>query len=153
MILYLECYPDEALANSLGISIKHIDHSKGRNKVCDSLCKTVENKGLIDEDPLQVQHPIQKEWKLQSTQFKVKYFKDEKRGHKIICLCPDLENWIVEVAKAEKIDLKKDFRLENNAKDLHKVIHLRLTQFKELVKELENRQSKPILHLKSLLNL
>lgn len=151
-MLYLECYPDEVLANSLGVSIKRIDHSKGRNKVCDSLCKSTGNKALIDEDPLQVQHPVQKEWRLVQTQFKVKYFEDEKRGHAIVCLCPDLENWIVEVAKTEKIDLKKDFRLENNAKDLHKVIHTRLKQFRELIEHLENQQSKPILYLKSLLN-
>ncbi|HOJ93268.1 MAG TPA: hypothetical protein PKW23_06400 [Dictyoglomaceae bacterium] len=54
-MILVECNPDEALVNFLGIKREEIIHENGKSGICKKL-KSKENiKGLVDEDPLSPQ--------------------------------------------------------------------------------------------------
>ena len=51
-MIYVECFPDFTLINTLGFSRREIVHAGSKGKVCNRLRKTYNSKGVIDEDPL-----------------------------------------------------------------------------------------------------
>ena len=154
MKVHLECLPDETLAMALGVSRKNIKHHAGNGRVCAELEKLEGKIGLIDEEPgkPQANHRFLKELVFVEEKYGIRKFEDKKRKHSVIMLCPEFEGWIVEVAIKQKINLKKDFGLEDSARTLHGVINQRLLQLTKLIKHLEKEQNQAILHLKNLLN-
>lgn len=151
MKVHLECLPDETLAMALGVSKKNIKHHAGNGRVCAALEKLEDKVGFIDEEPGKPQenHKFLKELVFIEEQHGVRILKDNKRGHTVLMICPELEGWIVNIC-SEK-DLTK-FGFSTKASQLHRIITSRLPQFVKLVKHLEEQENKAILHLKKLLN-
>jgi len=150
MKIYLECKPDEQLMRSLGVTRKVITHANDKGRVCNYLKNCNDCKGLMDEDPGKPQPSYLQQLVVKQEKYDIKVMGDQQRNHTIIVLCPDLETWIVNTAKKTKIALK-DFGLPDNSKELHKVINFRFIQFNNLITTLEEKRSKPLLYLKSLL--
>lgn len=152
MIFFLECKPDEMLAKTLGIARKSIIHCNDKGDVCKHLCKSEQRKGMIDEDPMSAQPKYLKELKEQESVYRIGHFIDPVRSHKIIVLCPRLEEWFIEACKNKKgrIDITT-FNLPDNPNTLHEIINFRLDNFQKAVQKLVELKNPAILHLQSLL--
>lgn len=151
MNLYLECIPDEALAMCLGVARKRITHQNDKGRVCNRLEKSRDAVGMIDEDPQSAQPAYLKKLEKKESKHRVIILEEIDKNNRVIIICPRLEEWLLQTSREASVDLKQ-FGLPDNAKDLHKVIHFKLDQLKQLLRHLEERQNPPILYLKSLLN-
>jgi len=152
MKIYLECKPDEKLMMALGITRKEITHANDKGRVCNYLKNSENCIGLIDEDPGKAQPSYLSNLPAKKEKHGIKVLVDKKKNNTVIVLCPYLEAWVVNTAKKSKVD-PGNFGLPGKAKDLHKVINYRLSQFNKLISALEEQQNKPLLYLKSLLQI
>jgi hypothetical protein len=149
--LYLECIPDEALAMCLGVPRKRITHQNDKGRVCNRLEKSRDALGMIDEDPQSAQPAYLKKLERKESNHRLTVWEETGKNNRVIIICPRLEEWLLQTAREAAVDTRH-FGLPDNAKDLHKVIHFKLDQLKQLLYHLEERQNRPILYLKSLLN-
>ena len=140
-MILVECNPDEALVNFLGIKKKEIIHGNGKSGICKKL-KSKENiKGLVDEDPLSPQPKYIEGLKLIEKNHNIKLLYDNDKHNFLIVLCPRLEEWILKAAKEAGVDIS-DYGLPDNGNDLHKVINFRIGSFKKLLVELKGKSQK-----------
>lgn len=121
---FFESHADETLLRQVGLQSKELKggHSQGRSKVCGKLSKSKESFGLIDEDPgsahdpyLAALHKIKPAY--QDTN--IILIEDIKRGNKLAIIRPNLEGWVVKIAKDKKVDLDKNYALSMKQKVLH----------------------------------
>ena len=144
-MVYVECKPDVALVESLGISYRDIEHTGGKSGVCKKLEKQFNSIGLVDEDPGAGTPSYINTLKLSAQENCIKIFIDNKNKTKLIMLCPKLEEWILKVAKKSKIDPKK-YGLPDNPSFLHSKINSDIQNFKLFLNELVG--TKEIIFLK-----
>jgi len=137
-VIYVECKPDFALIKSLGIPKKNIIHAWGKSRVCRSLEKSSNSKGLIDEDPLSEQPPYLEKLHLIQERHEIRTWHDSRRGNCLVVLCPRLEEWILKAAKEAEIDLRR-YNLPDDAEKLHKIINISINKFEKLIVELKGR--------------
>jgi hypothetical protein len=149
-MIYLECYPDEALLRILGIPVKKIHHAGNKGNVCKRLEKSTNSKGLVDEDPLSTQPSYIKKLKLHSNEKSIRLLHDESVKNYLIILCPRLEEWILKAARESGLNIK-NYGLPNKADELHKVINVRLEKYENLISDLKNRKSRMLKTLESFL--
>jgi hypothetical protein len=151
--IHLECKPDEVLVKALGFPRKAIKHHNDKGRVCNTLEKHLNEVGMIDEDPRAPQPTYLASLLAVTSESKhnLRVLTDAARGHKVIIICPRLEEWIIQVAVGQQVDMDQ-FGLPNKASTLHKLITSRLDQFNRLVSHLLDQQAEPILHLQRLLN-
>ncbi len=150
MSLFLECKPDETLAKTLGVARSVIIHSDDKGGVCKRLLNSIGMKGMIDEDPMSAQPKYLKELREQEKRYGVSLLVDGQRLHRIVVLCPRLEDWFLKLCKAGGIDVAR-YGLPDNPNRLHEQINFRLGNFQKVVQELVRLQNPAILHLQSLL--
>ena len=151
--IHLECKPDEVLVKALGFSRKAVRHHNDKGRVCNTLQKHLNEVGMIDEDPMAPQPTYLASLLVVAGESKhnLRVLTDTARGHKVIIVCPRLEEWIIQVAVGQQVDMGQ-FGLPSKASTLHKLITSRLGQFSNLVSHLLDQQAEPILHLQRLLN-
>lgn len=127
-MIFFECYADEALLRFVGFSSRELKggHSFGRSNVCLKLKKTGRSVGLIDEDPNATQDAYLKQLYLLRPNYVDSYLihiVDEALENRLLILRPNLEGFIVKIARERKIDLK-DFNLSDNVRELHDWLRL-----------------------------
>jgi hypothetical protein len=152
MKLFLECKPDEMLAITLGVPKSIIIHSNDKGGVCKRLSKSRGMKGMIDEDPTSAQPAYLKGLKQQDAQHGIRYLIDYQCSHRVVVLCPRLEEWILRVCRNRngRLDITR-FGLPDNANRLHEQINFQLRNFEKTINELVKLQNPAILYLQKLL--
>jgi hypothetical protein len=109
MLIYTECYADTELIKSLGLSKKQYIHRPNKPKIghlfFNGKIKNV--LAIVDEDP----YPNKTSHRIFNRFETVKRFSQERLVLKkyktfyIIELCPDLEGWLLYIAKQSKFNL------------------------------------------------
>ncbi|HNW96777.1 MAG TPA: hypothetical protein PKK00_00035 [Bacteroidales bacterium] len=148
--VHVECKPDELLVSMLGCQKKMITHHQGKSRVFSALCKTKNQRAMVDEDPDSPKTSYEKELKLTEESNGIKYYVD-KLGNKICFLNGKLEDWIIFTCKQHKIKLS-NFGLPDNPEELHDIINYRLSNFEKLLNELIEKNVQGIIKLKEWLN-
>lgn len=150
MRLFLECKPDETLAVALGVPSHAIIHCHGKGKVSKNLRKNSGVTGLVDEDAGRTETPTLKKYADVSSGHGVKLKQDKEQNNRLVVVCPKLEDWVIETAKASGVKMTK-YNLSENPNALHADINYRLPNFQRLLAELLEQKSPRLLHLKALL--
>jgi hypothetical protein len=153
-----ECYADTLLLSILGFE-KKVEHSLSKSKIGWKLKKYLDagvklnTIAVYDEDPepFKESHPFFKNFieKHFDNELKIKIlnFKD----FWIIEICPDLESWILYIAKKNKFNLK-EYNIPSNSKELHS-----LTATTNIPKNIKDfflilKSTKELLKIKSILS-
>ena len=122
-MICVECNPEKALVSTLGFEQKEILHTHGKGNACNLLLKKNKYIALLDQDPLSAQPSYLRGLTLGEEKYDLRFLEDSARGNRIVLLCPRLEEWIAQTAKAEKIVLQK-YGLPPDARSLHEVLRL-----------------------------
>lgn len=150
--IVLECNPDEALIKVLGYTRKMITHQSSRGQVINYLERNPTAVGIVDDDPGSARPTYFSKFSPETDgQFDIESYKIAKLGTRLIVIKPRLEEWILKYAKELKLDLKQH-SLPSNGSDLHKVINTRIPRFENMIKEMLNKKSGALNHLKSLID-
>lgn len=147
----VECNPDEILVQVLGLNKKEIVHQDNKGEVCNYLEKYDVRVAIIDEDPGSAQPNHLKKLKLVEEKFEIRKLIQANSSKVILIIKPRLEEWIIYQCKKSGIN-PKEFLLPNNAKELKKVINLRLEYFRNLLKELFKKENEGLKYLKKEIN-
>jgi len=145
--VHVECLPDELLVSKLGFRAKSITHHTGKSRVFHVLSKNENQLAIVDEDPGSPKTSYEKSLKLLEEFEGISYFVD-KSGNKVFILKGKLEDWTIRLCKQHKIKLS-NFNLPEKPNDLHGVIHLRLSNFADLLDVLLRKNNPGILKLKT----
>ncbi len=137
-MIYVECDADKALVNAMDIPRKEISCEGGKPNVCKRLEKSRDSKGLVDEDPTQLQPRYIEKLKMNSNEYDTKLLYEEKSQNHLIVLCPTLEDWILKAAKDAKVNVE-DYSLPDDAYELHKIINIKLEKFVQLIEDIKRR--------------
>lgn len=149
-MLHLECKADETLARTLGRTRKQCLHHSGKSRVCKALEHRRDCVGLIDEDPGSAQPPYLATLKEHSATHEVRVLEDVKRNHRVIIVCPRLEEWLIKTAQLSGIKMH-DFGLSDRGNELHREINARLGKIEELIAAIQRAGSNRLSHLESLI--
>lgn len=147
-----EGLPDKTLLICLGVNKKYTEDGRHKSGVLSSLVKRRDIIGLVDQDPSNTQSrpKTMDQFVLTESKYAVERYHHQSNGNQLIVLCPNLENWIIDAAKASNTDLTK-FSLPNKASALHRIINSRLPNFERLISDLIAQQNQSVLFLQSLL--
>lgn len=149
-MIFVECKPDVVLVKTLtSLPKRHVIHAGNNIGVYrqlelndfDHICK-----GMVDEDPDSIPTINDDIWSLTEnlSNYKLKVMTDN-RGNSLIRLDPDIEGWILRVARLEHIDVQGRYNLPNNPRSLHRVITYRLDKWERLINDLKNTEHLKIL--------
>ncbi|MBX2914354.1 MAG: hypothetical protein KF856_03670 [Cyclobacteriaceae bacterium] len=127
-MIYYECHADRAFLEGLGFGSSELNknHRFGRSRVLATVQEKVNSDALIDEDPFKGRDDFLKKLLKECVIYQdnaLIYCKD-KNENKIIILRPDLENFVLVVAKDLRVDLLKEFKLPKNFDDLHDLLRV-----------------------------
>ncbi len=150
MRLLLECKADEAVARHLGRTRRELWHFAGKDRVCHALRKHRSLLGMIDEDPQAVQPPYLGGLSLDAMRHDVRLLRDAERDHRVVILCPRLEEWLVRTAAESGVSMTA-FGLSDRGNDLHREITSKPERLRDLLDRLLALGSPRLLHLQSLL--
>lgn len=148
-MIFVECNADEALLIALGISRKGITHAHSKGNICNLLVKNRNSKGMVDEDPYSSRPRYFERLKIISNEHSIKLLVDEKSQNHLIVLCPKLEDWVLKATKELKVDTL-DYGLPDDGNKLHKIINIKLEDFKKLINDIK-QESKMLKTLQSFL--
>ena len=120
MTRYLECSNDEAVVRALGIPGK-LTHEAGSGEVANAL-KKAESPciAMVDEDPMGTVPSYLKTFVEEDRGDGLILKKHPKQGHRLVVVMPDLEPWLLKVAKGAGIPPEK-FQLPSKANQLHQI--------------------------------
>jgi hypothetical protein len=147
-MIFVECDADKILVSSLGVKRKEIKHANSKGNVCNQLQKRKRSKGLIDEDPGSAQPSYVSKLETISAENNIKVLYERKTHNYLIVLCPRLEEWILQIMKDLKIDLR-EYNLPEDSNNFHRTISLRSEAFARLV--IDIKKSKKLQNLRRLL--
>ena len=137
--IYVECHPDELLVRKCGYFRRHIKHSYGKSKIGKFLERNEGHIALVDQDPDGTPIPYFKKTNFspvkQANGYEIK--NDARKGHLIIEIKPNLEEWILDACNEAGINIR-DYNLPNNSRSLHHVINSNLDKIERLLEELLN---------------
>lgn len=150
MNLYLECYPDETLAQSVGVGPRDIIHCHGKGGVAKHLAKRLAVIGLVDEDPGSAEPANLRGFAERSCQYDIRFKVDAQRGNRLLVICPRLEPWLLKTAKSAGVEMA-EFGLSDRLRDLDAEINQRLGNLSRLLKRLAELKSPRLGHLQNLL--
>ena len=153
-MIYVECKPDGVLVRTLTRRPqKQVVHEiKGKFGVIGRLNRSINSRGLVDEDPHSTQptYLTRMTVRLNLQDVGLRLMEDRDRENLVTILCPRLEEWVVDTAKAAGIRLR-DYNLPDDAVKLHGVINVDLRKFERLATDL--RPSNRFRQLRRLLRL
>ena len=149
-MIYVECKPDAALANTIGE--KKIDHAGCKSEVIKRLMKTEGCVGLIDEDPNRIQPPFLVKYSLEKEYptLEIRILRDSHRNNRLILLCPRLEEWILGAVRQSGLKLEK-YDLPEDPKKFHEVVNVRFAKFNKLLEDLKAARNKKLIGLKKII--
>jgi|SRR5208283_2780634 len=151
MRLFLECKPDETLAVALGVPSRAIIHCHGKGKVSKNLRNNSDVTGLVDEDAGMTETPTLRKFVEINSNHDLRLKLDKAQNNRLVVVCPKLEDWVIETAKASSVKMTK-YNLTENPNALHADINYRLPNFQRLLAELLDQKSPRLLCLKALLS-
>jgi hypothetical protein len=134
-MIYIECDADEVLIRQLGIARKEFSHEGGKFEICRRLQKVRNSIGLIEHDYGATDPSYVKRCILTEEKFAIKIYRDKASENKLIILFNDLEDWVLNVSKKNKIEVAQ-FGLESERNALHRSMPMRLNAFKKLIDRL-----------------
>lgn len=139
-MIYVECKPDKALLRTIGINENEIYHTGGKSRVIFKLLRSERCCGVIDEDPTAPNLPnkFRNHFRKKQENFGTKIFEDEKQN-KLIMICPKLEEWVVNIVRKYRIDLKS-FNLPEDSESLHKTINFTVKDFEKLISQISDKE-------------
>jgi len=149
--IHVECLPDETLVKKLGVTKKMVIHHTGKSRVFHNLKKSQNEIGMVDEDPGSPKTDYERNLKFIEEAHGIKRYSD-KQGNKILVLNIKLEDWIISICKAAKIDITK-FGLPDTPNKLHDIMNYRLQNFENLIDHLKYNNNAGIIQLQSWLTL
>ena len=109
MFIFCECDNDVALLTGLGKTRKQRKHAGSKGEVCNLLKKSKNEIGIVDEDPGKSEPSYKKELSVISSNYDFKIYTDNKRGHILIEICPELEEWIIKIANKNHFNFSDYF--------------------------------------------
>ena len=117
-MIYVECKPDKILVIVLtNKTPDEILHFGGKSEIFRKMQKERNVIGIVDEDPSAPIHPYIRNLSLEDQKYSLKIYFDKIRANRLIVICPRLEEWILEIAKQENINLS-DFMLPDNPNEI-----------------------------------
>jgi hypothetical protein len=149
-MLLLECKPDEELARRLGRARRDCRHLNDKGRVCNWLKRADGLIAMVDEDPGAAQPPYLLRLQQVSDEGGIRELRDAERNHRIIIVCPRLEEWIIATARAAELPME-DFGLSDRGNELHREINSRLPAFSRLIDALAAAGSPRLARLRHLL--
>jgi hypothetical protein len=116
-VIIVECHTDKFLVELLGF--KGIKHEGGKGKVLERVRENAGAIGIIDEDPNSHQPSDRNEYIEGESRSTIKLLvRKSDKSKKIIELSPDLEAWILDRAKKNRVS-PKAFGLPEDPHELH----------------------------------
>jgi len=142
MKVLVECYPDEAVLRALGVPRKQLRHEARKGEVFNCLRDTPGAVGMVDEDPASAQPRDLSNYEQARTAEGLRLLaRRGGRGQRLIILCPRLEDWLFQRARACGVD-PKQYYLPADPSDLHDVPHYEQKDgFRRFLVELNGRDS------------
>jgi hypothetical protein len=133
----VECNADMTLVRTLGF--RDIVHGGNKSEVAKYVRKHDGVVGLVDEDPGTIVSRDLQAFEVVSQTDDMSVL--ELKTKRIVQVRPNLEEWILRVAREEGVDVgSRDYSLPDDAHRLHKVVNSRLDRLESLVHDL--RKSK-----------
>ena len=123
-MICVECDPDEVLVTTLGFPPSDIRHEYGKGKACNTLQRKEGWVAMLDEDPTSAQPSYIRGLKERENTYGMRLLEDEARRNRVIFLRPRLEEWLIETARAQSVDLGR-LGLSMDVRALHEIITLR----------------------------
>lgn len=152
-MIFVECKPDVILVKTLtNLPKRRIRHAGNKIAVChqiefndfDHVCK-----GMVDEDPDSIPTINEDIWSLSEdlTHYKLKIMSDN-RGNSLVILDPNIEGWILRVARIENINIQRLYNLPNNPRSLHHIITYHPDKWQRLINDLKDTEHLEVLNKK-----
>ena len=136
-MIYVECKPDKILVIVLtNKTPDEILHFGGKSEIFRRMQRERNVIGIVDEDQSAPTHPYIRNLNLENQKYSLKLYLDKPRANKLIVICPRLEEWILEIAKQENINLS-DFNLPDNPNEFHSTVNFNITNFQKLLHKLK----------------
>jgi len=141
-MIYIECDADEVLLRELGFTRKQFIHLGGKFEICKRLQKVEHAIALIEHDSGQSNPGYLLNCALieENRTNSIHIYQHKTSSNMIVVLHNDLEDWILRIAKANKVQVS-EFGLENNRNRMHRLMPGRLSNFKNLVGHLIQKDS------------
>ena len=142
MRILVECYPDETLLRLLGVSRKQVRHERCKGEVVKRILKFDCATGLIDEDPSSAQPRDLDNYKqVQAAEELHLLTRRDDKNKRLIIVCPRLEDWLIQRAKASGIR-PEDYGLPSDPDKLHSIPRYEQKEgFCRFLAELKERDS------------
>jgi hypothetical protein len=144
-MIYVECKADKSLVHVIAdIRPYEIEHCPGKNEVLKKLLKDKRSIGIIDEDPKAPSPPEletikPRRFKYMGSKLSLKFYYEKSNNNLLIIICPNLEKWIIEASKEEKINLNS-YDLPSNPANI--------TKFQNLLHGLLKKENERLLTLR-----
>ncbi len=122
MKILVKCFPDEALLRILGVPRKQVLHERSKGRIITRLRTPSNTMGMVDEDPGSAQHQDLRNYRQLEAREGLRLLTRQSGGQRLIVLCPRLEEWLIQRAKASRIK-PGDFGLPGNPSHLHSIPH------------------------------
>jgi len=151
MSLFVECYPDEALAFALGVPRREVEHGGNKAGVCAQVARRSRTTGMIDQDPDTAPMPYMKTLAEQHVEHDIRVLSDSQRNNRLVVICPRLEEWLVKSAKDGGLKMTAFGFESDSGRHLHGQIKDRLPNVERLVGALLSARNPRILRLQSLI--
>jgi len=122
-VIAVECNADVKLVRILGVGKREIRHEGCKGNIFRKLKKEAGGTGLVDKDPGSAQpSELGKYRKVEGGEGIELYTHQDAPNKRVIVLCPRLEEWLYQRAKAVGVK-PEDFGLEKDARALHRSGH------------------------------
>lgn len=149
-MIYLECNPDELLCKMLGVPKKQTKHHNDKGRICNYLVRQNGEIGLVDEDPHATPPTSIASFTKSGNRTHAIDVLTDKKGNKLVVLCPRLEGWLLYTCKQNGLDIKF-FNLSEKENRLHNEMNSKLRELEKLLSHLLKIKAPEILYLQSLL--
>jgi hypothetical protein len=137
-MLYVECYPDEVLARTLGVPRREVKYEHGKGNITNRLSKLPAGTGMLDEDAGGFQpRELRNYRRVKQTGKLVLMEHANSSAKRLVLVCPRLEEWLYERAAACGVN-PGDFSLPDTAARLHSIPRYeQKPKFVEFLKQLQ----------------
>jgi hypothetical protein len=148
-MIFVECTPDTTLARALSAG-NTVVHVNGASTVCRKLQNIKHCKGMVDERDVVGKHPYVKALfnskSILQLSTDLLVCEDKANTNKLILIQPRLEEWIINCAKAAKIQLT-NYDLYDDPEQLHDQLTLgnnnyTLNKFRLFIQQLQSQSNR-----------